>query len=113
LIVLPIDSSYDAAFPIESVMREKPFIAVIAHPEGEIYEYLFEGRSRREVKRDVRAWCQRTSWGATIVEIRPSVALSQDAEGHRLLRVAGVTFGVSGITITVAMIIGLSLEGAL
>lgn len=94
-------------------MRVKPFIALIADAEGETYEYLFEATTRRRVKRDVREWCERTGWGATIVAIKPAVVHRGEARGHRLLRVAGITFAVSGVTITVAMVIGLSLEGAL
>ena len=85
----------------------KPFIAVISDADGETYEYLFESTSRKRVKRNVREWCEQTDWGATIVAIRPHTG------GQRLLRITGITFAVSGITITVAMIIGLTLEGAL
>jgi hypothetical protein len=35
------------------------------------------------------------------------------ARGHRLVRVAGITFAVSGITIAATMVVGLTLEGAL
>ena len=94
--------------------REKPFIALIADADGETYEYLFEATTRWRVKRDVRGWCERTDWGATIVAIKPAVGQhGGETRGHRLVRVAGITFVVSGIPITIAMMIGLSLEGAL
>ena len=95
------------------MLREKPFIALIADAEGETYQYVFEATSRWRVKRDVRGWCERTDWGATIVAIKPAVAHRGEAGGHRLMRVASITFAVSGITITIAMMIGLSIEGAL
>ena len=110
----PIYSSHRASFPIESItMRLKPFIALIADAEGETYEYRFEATTRRRVKRDVREWCERTDWGATIVAVKPAVVHREEARGHRLVRVAGITFVVSGIAITIAMAIGLRLEGAL
>ena len=76
-------------------------------------EYVFGARTRRRVKRDVHEWCERTAWGATIVAIKPIVASGSGARGHRLLRVACITFAVSGITIAAMMIAGLTLEGAL
>ena len=97
---------------MESVtMRMKPFIAVIADAEGGTYEYLFQAKTRRRVKRDVREWVKRTDSGATIVAIEPAVEHRWGARGRRLLRVAG-TFAVCAITITM-MIVGLSLKGAL
>lgn len=94
-------------------MREKPFVARIKDAEGVTGEYIFKATTRRRVKRDVREWCKRTDWGATIVGIRPAVMSGRRASGHRLLRVAGITFAVSGITIAATMIVGLTLEGAL
>jgi hypothetical protein len=93
-------------------MRERPFIALISDADGVTGEYVFTATTRRRVKRDVREWCERTDWGATIVAIKPAVASGSGARGHRLLRVAGITFAVSGITIAALMIVGLTLEGA-
>ena len=94
-------------------MRVKPFIALIADAEGETYEYRFEATTRWRVKRDVREWCERTDWEATIVAIKPAFAHRGEARVHRLLRVASITFVVSGVAIAIAMAIGLRLEGAL
>ena len=117
-------------------MRVKPFIARIADAEGTTGEYVFRARTRRRAKRDVREWCTRTDWGATIVSINRGRAPGERARGrtdwgativwinsggvpgkrargHRLLRVAGVTFAVSGVTIATLMIVGLTLDGAL
>jgi hypothetical protein len=117
-------------------MRVKPFIARVADAEGTTGEYVFRARTRRRAKRDVREWCTRTDWGATIVSVKrarvpgkrakrrtewggtivwmdPSGVPGQRATGHRLLRVAGVTFAVSGVTIATLMIVGLTLDGAL
>ncbi|MFO7572411.1 MAG: hypothetical protein R6W48_07410 [Gaiellaceae bacterium] len=94
-------------------MRVRPFIAFIADAEGNISEHLFQATTRRRVKRDVRAWVERTDWGATIVAIEPAVVRGREARDRRLLRVAGITFAVSGLTITTMMVIGLSLEGGL
>ena len=95
------------------MMKVKPFIAVIADADGQTHEYLFEATTRRRVRRDVREWCKRTEWETTIVAIEPAAVHRSEARDHRLLRLAGITFAVSGITITIAMIVGLSLEGAL
>ena len=94
-------------------MREKPFVALIKDAEGLTAEYVFKATTRRRVERDVGEWCKRTDWGATIVAIQPAVMSGRRARGHRLVRVAGITFAVSGITIAATMIIGLTLEGAL
>jgi hypothetical protein len=94
-------------------MRAKPFIARIADAEGTTGEYVFRARTRRRAKRDVREWCTRTDWEATIVSINRGRSPGKRARGHRLLRVAGVTFAVSGVTIATLMIVGLTLEGAL
>jgi hypothetical protein len=94
-------------------MRVRPFIAFIADEEGNVSELLFEATSRRRVKRDVRAWVERTDWGATIVAIEPAVARGRERRDRRLLRVAGITFTVSGLAIAAMMVIGLSLEGGL
>ena len=84
-------------------MREKVFVALIADAEGVTAEYVFKATNRGRVKRDVREWCERTDWGATIVAIRPAVVSGRGARGHRLLRVAGITFVVSAVTIAATM----------
>ena len=76
-----IDSSHGASFPIESIiMREKSFVALIKDAEGVTGEYIFKATTRRRVKRDVREWCKRTDWGATIVAIRPDVMSRNERE---------------------------------
>ena len=94
-------------------MREKPFIVLISDAEGMSGEYIFKAKTRRRVNRDVREWCKRSDWGATVVAIRPAVVSGGGARGHRLLRVAGITFAVCGVTIAATMIVGLMVEGAL
>lgn len=55
-------------------MRKRPYIAFIWDPGARtVGEYIFHGRSRRQVERDVREWCKRTDWGATIVAIERAV----------------------------------------
>ena len=55
-------------------MRMKPFIAFITDTERRgTREYLFYATTRRRVERDVREWCKRTDWGATVVAIEPGV----------------------------------------
>lgn len=101
-------------FRCESVtMRVKPFIVCIADAEGATATYVFRARTRRRAERDVREWCKRTDWGATIVAIESARFPGSGMRGHRLLRVASITFAVSGITIATTMIVGLTLEGAL
>ena len=89
-------------------------MAVIADAEGVTSGYCFKAQSRRRAEKDAREWASRQVWGATFVGIaqmgEPRWGTSQ---GRRLLAVAGITFAVSGLTITTMMIIGLSLEGAL
>jgi hypothetical protein len=86
---------------------EKPFIALIKDAEGMTGEYIFKATTRRRVRRDVREWCKRTDWGATIVAIEPAAVSGGITRGHRLLRVAGITVAVSGVTIATMMIAGL------
>jgi hypothetical protein len=78
--------------------------------EGVTRQYALKARSLRHAKRQAREWVKRTEWSAALVWVRPE---GQQGEARRLLAVAGVTFVVSGLTITAAMIVGLSVEGAL
>ena len=94
-------------------MRVQRYIAVIADAHGTTGAYVFRARTRRRAKRDAREWCERTDWGATIVSIKAARVPEPRSAGGRLLRVAGITFAASGITIAGMMVIGLSLEGAL
>lgn len=72
--------------------KPKPFIAFIADADrGGTCEYLFYATTRRRVERDVREWCKRADWDATIVAIHPAVG-HREARGRRLLGVAGITF---------------------
>jgi hypothetical protein len=82
----------------------------VVDAEGVTHQYVLKARSLRHAKRQARAWMRRTEWSTTLVWVRPA---SQQGSARRLLAVAGVTFVVAGLTITAAMIVGLSLEGAL
>jgi hypothetical protein len=83
---------------------------VVMDAEGVTHPYFLKARSLRHAKRQAREWVARTEWAKTVVWVKPAV----DGSSPRgLLAVAGLTFVVSGIAITAAMIIGLSLEGAL
>ena len=90
--------------------RFKSYVAVVVDAEGVTYEYVSIAKNRRHAEREVRESARR--WGATLVGINPVVGRKWGV-GRRELVVAGVTFGVSGVTITAMMIIGLTLEGAL
>ena len=94
-------------------MRPNQYIAVVADREGATSVYVFEARTRRGAKRQAREWVARTDWGATFVGIQRVVPHAREARGRRLLAIAGITFAAGGIMISTAMIIGLSLEGAL
>ena len=78
--------------------------------EGVTHKYFLKARSLRDAKRLARAWVTRTKWSATLVSVRQA---GHQGSARRLLAVAGVTFVVGGLTTTAAMIVGLSLEGAL
>jgi hypothetical protein len=55
----------------------------------------------------------RSNWAAAVVAIEPVAVFTSEARAHRLLRVAGISFAVSGMMIIGAMIVGLTLEAAL
>ena len=77
--------------------------------DGVDYRYLVKARSLRRAKRQARNWLERNEWDATLIDVS---RVDQNA-GRRLVTVAGVTFVVSSLVITAAMIVGLRLEGAL
>ena len=77
--------------------------------EGVTHQYILKARSLRHANRLAREWVTRTKWSATLVSVRPEI---QQGGARRLLAVAGATFVVGGLTITAAMIVVLSLEGA-
>ena len=87
-------------------------MVVVMDAEGVRHGYLFEARSRRQAKHDARAWVALSGW-ATLVGITPIVDERSRATGRRLLAVGALTFALSTITIASAMLIGLSLEGAI
>jgi hypothetical protein len=95
-------------------MRLTRYMATVVDPEGCTHNYVFEARTRRGARRQAREWVAMTNWGATFVGIERAFSGGQrpGARGRRLLAIAGVTFVVSGITISAMMIVGLSLEGA-
>jgi hypothetical protein len=82
----------------------------VTDAEGGMHQYFLKAKSLRHAKRQAREWVAGTTWSATLVWVRPE---ADQGSARRLLAVAGVTFAVSGLTIAAAMIIGLSLEGAL
>lgn len=88
----------------------KPYWVVVRDSNGNESQYIFDAPSRRRARADARRWAARTSWSPTLVAITPGF---QHVGARRLLAVAGVTFVVCGTTILAAMVIGLSLEGAL
>jgi hypothetical protein len=90
-----------------TVRRHRPYVALIADSEGVTHHYVFTATSRRRAAANADEWADR--WGETLVGIKRAEA----GTGRRLLAVAAVAFAVSGTTIAVLMIVGLSLEGAL
>jgi hypothetical protein len=78
--------------------------------DGVTHEYVLKARSLGHAKRQAREWVRRQEWSAGLGWVRPA---DQQGNARRLLAVAGATFVVSGLVITAAMIVGLSLEGAL
>ena len=71
------------------------------------HTYYVKARSRRDAERYAREWVATTEWSASLVDVSPV------DEPRSLLTVAATTLVVSGFAITAAMVIGLSLEGAL
>jgi len=74
---------------------------------GVTHRSYVKAKSLRHARRDAREWVARTAWCASLVDVSPV------DKSSRLLVVAATTFVVSGIVITAAMVIGLSVEGAL
>jgi hypothetical protein len=91
------------------MMREKVFVMAVVDPEGVTHSYILEAKSLRHAKRQAREWVRRAEW-PTLVSVGRA---DQQGSARRLLAIAGVTFVVGGLTISAAMIVGLSLEGAL
>ena len=91
-------------------MKVKPFMVVVMDAEGVTNNYIFKARNRRHAERDARECVAQSDRGTTLVGVTPMVDYTRRAGRRRLLAVA--TFAVSGTTIA-AMIIGLSLEGAI
>lgn len=87
----------------------RAFIMTVLAADGTTHRYYTKARSLRHARREAHAWVAEAEWCADLVDVGP---VHESSRG-RLLVVAATTFGVSGIVIIVAMIIGLSLEGAL
>jgi hypothetical protein len=81
-------------------------MAVIKDADGVTHRYVFTATSRRRAAADADDWADR--WGEILVGIERAEA----GRSRRLLAVAAVAFAVSGSTIALMMIVGLSLEGA-
>jgi hypothetical protein len=81
----------------------------VTDAEGVTHQYVLKARSLRYAKRQAREWVKRAEWTATLAWVRPA---GHQGSARRLLAVAGATFVVSGLAISAAMIVGLSLEGA-
>jgi hypothetical protein len=88
----------------------RPYWVVVRDSNGNESQYLFHAPSRRRARADARRWAAKTSWSPTLVAITPGF---RPVDVRRLLAVAGVTFVVSGATMLAAVVIGLTLEGAL
>jgi hypothetical protein len=88
----------------------KPYWVVMRDSDGNESHYLFDATSRRRARADARRWASRTTWNPTLVSVTPG---DRDMHARRLLAVAGVTLVVSSTAVLAAMVIGLSLEGAL
>lgn len=85
----------------------RAFIKTVTAADGTKHTYCVKAKSLRHARRDAREWVAQAEWCAELVDVSPL------EESSRLLAVAATTFVVSGIAITVAMVIGWSVEGAL
>ena len=85
---------------------------IVVDADGAAYEYVSFARSRRDARKEVRKSAEQ--WGASVVAIRPVAPRKSGRPGReRVLAVAGVTLGVSALTLVAMMILALSLEGLL
>jgi hypothetical protein len=93
----------------------RPFVVAVMDAEGVTHDYVFMARSRRHATRQAREWLPRSESATALAGIPPLVEIDDRSgtRGRRLLAVAGVTFAVSGVTITATMILALKLEGTL
>ena len=80
------------------------FVMAVTDAEGDIHEYFLKARSLRHAKCQAREWMVRAEWAKTLLWVKP------EATKRGLLAVAALAFVVAGISITAAMILGLSLE---
>ena len=78
--------------------------------DGVSYRYMRYATSLRRAKRDAREWVAggRVE-GETLVGVRPA----SEGSLRRLVALAGLTFVACGVTIIMAVILGLSLGGSL
>jgi hypothetical protein len=89
-------------------MRAKrSFVVTVLGTDGHTHTGYAKAKNLREARRDARDWVQTTDWSASLVDVTPV------DESSRLLAVAATTFVVAGSAIAAAMLVGLSLEGAL
>jgi hypothetical protein len=78
----------------------------VENAEGVTHTYFFKATSLRHAKRHAREWVSRTEWSATLVEVAPADGRGWESRRRRrLVAVAGVTFAVSGLTLTAVMIL--------
>jgi hypothetical protein len=88
---------------------DPPFVMTVRGADGGTHRYYVRAKNLRHAKRDAREWVVQTEWCESLVDVSPVYDSSQ----RRLLAVAATTFVVSGIAITAAMVIALSIQGAL
>jgi hypothetical protein len=91
-----------------AMRRLKPYFVYVQDSDGNESRYLFEAASHRRAKADARAWVARTSWEPTLISVEPPAE-----RRHRVVAVAVVTLAVAAPTIAAAMMITLTIEGAL
>jgi hypothetical protein len=93
---------------VSSVTKIWPYVVVVVDAEGRTHDYLFKARSRRHAEREARECVAQSEWATSLVRITPMVDYTR--RRRRMLAVAA--FAISGISMTWAMFIGLSLQGA-
>jgi len=77
---------------------------------GVSHDYVRLATSLRRAKRDARKW---VAGGRVEGETLIGVRLADESGPRGLIALAGMTFVTGGVVITAAIVVGLSLEGAL
>ena len=104
-----LNSSGLATDHLAMARRVKRYIVSVRDTDGAMRELHVSQTSRRRAYAGAKQHFE-CYWGMSVVGCRPE---HERISGRRLVVIAGTTFAVAGVTMSAAMVLALSLEGAI